>query len=192
MGVYKYVRNLWKKPKANMPELMKQRLISWRRQDSTVRLERPTRLDRARSLGYRAKPGFIIVRQRVSRGGHMRPKIKHGRRPKHNRQLLILDKNYQQIAEERASKKYPNCAVLNSYIVVEDGKHKWYEIILVDKANPSILTDPKINWICNKKGRSHRGLTSAGRKARGLRNKGKGAEKLRPSRHAVVKRKVNR
>ena len=31
-----------------------------------------------------------------------------------------LDKNYQLIAEERTSKKYPNCEVLNSYYVAKD------------------------------------------------------------------------
>jgi len=73
MGLYKHVRNLWKKPKANMPELWRERLIKWRKENSTVKLERPTRIDRARSLGYKAKQGFVVVRQRVLRGGHTRP-----------------------------------------------------------------------------------------------------------------------
>ena len=34
------------------------------------------RIDRARSLGYKPKQGVIIVRQRVIRGGRMRPDIK--------------------------------------------------------------------------------------------------------------------
>ncbi|MBW2992035.1 50S ribosomal protein L15e [Candidatus Woesearchaeota archaeon] len=189
MGVYKYIRDIWKQPKANLGDLWKQRLILWRREPATIRIEYPTRLDRARSLGYRAKPGFIIARQRVLRGTHTRPWITGGRRPKHKRQRLILDKSYQQIAEERAHQKYPNCEVLNSYYVAKDGKYSWYEIILVDKAHPQIMADPLINWICTEKGRAERGLTSAGKKSRGLRNKGKGAEKIRPSRHAAYLRK---
>jgi len=49
-----------------------------------------------------------------------------------------------------------------------------------------IKSDPKINWICNKKHwhRVFRGKTSAGRKMRGLRKKGIGTEKVRPSRRA--------
>jgi len=90
MSMYKYVRNLWKKPKEAMPELMRQRLILWRKQPSTIRIERPTRIDRARNLGYRAKEGFIIVRQRVGRGGHKRPTIRKGRRPRHSRQSMVL------------------------------------------------------------------------------------------------------
>jgi large subunit ribosomal protein L15e len=166
MSMYKQIRNLWKQPKKNMPELWRQRLIDWRKEDATVRIERPTRLDRARSLGYKAKPGFIIVRQRVIRGGHKRPMIKHGRRPKRFHQTKNLDLSYQTIAEGRANKKYVNCEVLNSYYVAEDGRHAWYEVILVDRAHPVIKSDKNINWICNKKGRVTRGLTSSAKKSR--------------------------
>ena len=191
MSLYKQVRNLWKKPKANMPELVRERLIKWRRENVTVRIKRPTRIDRARSLGYKAKQGYLVVRQRVIRGGHTRPMIKKGRRPKRYGTRLTLRKNYQQIAEERAQKKFVNLVVLNSYQVAKDGKHYWYEIILVDPDHPVIKADPKINWVCNKKHRSRvfHGKTSAGRKGRGLRgNKGHGAEKARPSRRANLRR----
>jgi large subunit ribosomal protein L15e len=89
----------------------------------------------------------------------------------------------QRIAEQRASKKFPNCEVLNSYWVAEDGKHKYFEVILVDVNAPEILKDKEINWITlkNQRGRAERGLTSAGKKGRGLRKKGKGTEKTRPS-----------
>ncbi len=194
MSMYKYVRNLWKQPKKNMPELWRERLLKWRREPSTVRLKKPTRIDRARSLGYKAKQGYIIVRQRVVRGGHRRQYDTHGRNPKKSRKRLVLDKNYKQIAEERANKKYPNCEVLNSYWVAEDGRFYWYEVILVDKAAPEILADKNINWISRQqnKGRVYRGLTSTARRSRGLRHKGKGAEKFRPSKAAVNRRKYSK
>jgi len=186
MAVYKYIRDLWKKPKTSLKEIHKERLIQWRREAVTERIRKPTRLDRARSLGYRAKQGFIMVRQRVSRGGRMRPTIKHGRRPKHNRQRKVLGMSYQTIAETRASKKFTNCEVLNSYWVAEDGKSVWYEIILVDKSHPVIKKDKNIKWITQKQHtrRVFRGLTSSAKKSRGLLNKGKGAEKVRPSQRA--------
>jgi len=190
MGLYKYVRDLWKKPRVNMPELMKERLIKWRKEPTVVRLERPTRIDKARSLGYKAKPGFIVARFHLTRGGHTRPDIKGGRRTKAQRQTLVLDKNYQQIAEERCNKKFPNCEVLNSYLVAKDGKTSWYEVILVDRDHPAIKNDSNISWISNQRGRVYRGLTSAGKKSRGLRYKGKGSEKARPSRNASYKRKA--
>ena len=179
MGMYKYIREAWKKPREL--DFWQQRLVKWREEPATLRVERPTRLDKARSLGYRAKPGFLIVRQRVNRGGRQRPQIRHPRRPKAMSRRKDLTMNYQSVAENRAARKYPNCEVLNSYYAGEDGLHYWYEIILVDRVNPSILADPKISWIMRHKGRSERGLTSAGRRSRGLLNKGKGAEKLRPS-----------
>mgnify|MGYP001474225515 CR=1 FL=1 len=192
MSLYKHVRELWKQPKKNLGEIWKQRLIQWRKEETTIRIPKPTRIDRARSLGYRAKQGILVVRQRVIRGGRQRPTIRHGRRSKHFGQRKDLDKSYQQIAEERASKKYVNCEVLNSYYVAEDGRHFWYEVILVDRAHPQILADKQLNWISRPQhtGRVFRGLTSSGRKSRGLRsNKGKGAEKLRPSRTANWKRR---
>ena len=181
MGLYQHIRDIWKNPKENLGSLWQQRLVQWRREETTVRIERPTRLDRARSLGYKAKPGFVIVRQRVNRGGRQNPQVRHPRRPKAMSRRKDLTLNYQGVAEQRANKKYPNCEVLNSYHVGEDGIHYWYEVILVDRMNPSVLSDHRISWIMEHKGRVNRGLTSAGRRARGLLNKGKGAEKLRPS-----------
>jgi len=168
MGLYKYVREMWKKPHDN--ELWQPRLIAWRRENSTVKLDRPTRIDRARSLGYKAKQGYVIVRQRVLRGGHTRPQIKGGRRPKRYGTRLNLDKSYQVIAEERAQKSFENLSVLNSYWVAQDGKYYWYEIILVDPNHPVIKADPRINWITAKKhsSRVFHGKTSAGKKSRGL------------------------
>ena len=195
MGFYKYVRDIWKKPNESMPEIMRERLISWRKEEtSTVRLETPTRLDKARSLGYKAKKGVIVVRQRVPKGGHYRPRP-GVRRSKRSGRRVVLSKSYQQIAEERANKKYPNCEVLNSYWVLEDGKHRWYEIILVDRDSPDIKNDKQLGWMHepHHRGRVYRGLTSSGRKSRGLiRTKGEGAEKVRPSRTAVFRRKMSR
>ena len=62
MGIYKYIKQLWKNPKKNNPELWKKRLIQWRREPVTIRIEKPTRLDKARELGYKAIKGFVIVR----------------------------------------------------------------------------------------------------------------------------------
>jgi large subunit ribosomal protein L15e len=148
------------------------------------RIERPTRIDRARSLGYRAKQGYIVVRTRVRRGGLRRPKFWGGRHPKRRgRNKITMAKSVQRIAEERVARHHPNLEVLNSYWVGQDGGHKYYEVILVDPQHPAIRKDPKIAWIAGPahRGRAFRGLTSAGTKGRGLMYKGKGAEKVRPS-----------
>ena len=133
MKFYQSIRKLWQQPKQNLGDLWQKRLVEWRKEASTVKLERPTRLDRARSLGYRSKEGIIVFRQKLSRGGKKKQVFgRRGRRPKRYGQKLVLNKSYQQVAEERVAKKHPNLEVLNSYYVAKDGKHSWYEVIMVD------------------------------------------------------------
>ena len=181
MGFYKYIQLLWKKPKQNLGELYKKRLEEWRKGPSVVRIDKPTRIDRARALGYKAKQGFIIVRGRVRRGGKKRESVSGGRRSKTSRTWKVNSKNYRWICEERAQRRFPNLEVLNSYWVGKDKEYYYYEVIMVDKHHPAIKSDKDINWITQPQHnrRVFRGLTSAGRKSRGLRNKGKGAEKVR-------------
>jgi len=186
---YKYIAEAWAKPeKSYVDELMRQRLIEWRRESTIVRIEKPTRLDKARKLGYRAKQGFVMVRVRVRRGGLRKQRPRSGRRPKRmGVKKFKPAKSLRLIAEERAARNFPNLEVLNSYWVGEDGRSKWFEIVMVDPCHPAIKADKDINWICQKQHhrRVFRGLTSAGKKVRGLRIKGRGAEKLRPSRKAA-------
>jgi large subunit ribosomal protein L15e len=186
---YKYIAEAWAKPeKSFVDELMRQRLIEWRRQAAITRIEKPTRLDRARKLGYKAKQGFAMARVRVRRGGLRKQRPKAGRRPKRmGVKKFKPAKSLRLIAEERVARKFPNMEVLNSYWVGEDGRSKWFEVIMVDPHYPTIKTDKNIDWICQKQHhrRVFRGLTSAGKKIRGLRNKGRGAEKVRPSRKAA-------
>ncbi len=90
-----------------------------------------------------------------------------------------LAKSTRLIAEERAARRFPNLEVLNSYWVWEDGRFKWFEVIMVDT---HLLPN---HPIARQTRRVFRGLTSAGKEVRGLRHKGIGAEKVRPSRKAV-------
>ena len=174
--MYKYIAEAWNVPsKTYVKELNIERRIQWRREENFLRIEKPTRLDRARALGYKAKQGYVLVRAKVRKGAFQKRHIKE--------EQLIVGKSLQRMAEERTQKRYKNLEVLNSYWVGADGQHEWYEVILVDPGHPVIQHDPKISWICNnkQKNRVYRGLTSAGAKGRGLRNKGHGAEKVRPS-----------
>ena len=193
LNMYKYVADAWKKPDVSfVKDLMRQRVIKWRREPTIVRVEKPTRVDRARKLGYKAKQGFVIARARVRRGGLRKLRPRSGRRPKRmGVKKFKPAKSLQLIAEERVARKFPNLEVLNSYWVWQDGMHKWYEVIMVDPAHPVIKADKDIGWIGGKPNtrRVFRGLTSAGKKMRGLRHKGRGAEKSRPSRKAVWRKK---
>ena len=191
MGLMKYLKKTFQTEMKERNDDYKERIVQYRSEPVTIRVENPTRLDRARALGYKAKQGIIVVRQRVKRGGHTKERHIKGRRSRNQGMRVDLDKSYQLIAEERANKKYVNCEVLNSYFVAKDGVNYWYEVIMVDKDSPSIKKDKDLSWISkpNQTGRVFRGLTSSAKRARGLRNKGKGAEKLRPSKSAVFKKK---
>ncbi|GIU68331.1 MAG: 50S ribosomal protein L15e [Candidatus Pacearchaeota archaeon] len=167
-GMYHYLREAWKKPDK---KTLRERMISWRKSESVVKLEKPLRIDRARALGYKAKKGFIVVRVRVRRGGHKRPRPNKGRRSKRLHTRKNLRMNYQWIAEQRAARKFRNLEVLNSYKIGKDGMYYFYEVILVDPERPEIKKDPVISWITKPENRKRvfRGLTSAAKKSRGLK-----------------------
>jgi len=167
-------------------------MIAWRQEPVVVRLMKPTRLDRARSLGYKAKKGYFVVRVRLLRGGRMREKFHGGRKSTKMRRKKVLGMNYQTVAERRANKPYKNAEVLNSYFLAQDGKHYWYEVILLDKKQVS--TYPGMRWVDApaNRGRVYRGLTHAGRVGRSLSGKGKGYEKMRPSKSANKWRRLKR
>ena len=179
MGLYKYVREAWKKPDA---KTLRERMVEWRKSEVFTKVEKPLRLDRARVLGYKDKKGFVVIRIRVRRGGHKRPRPNKGRRGKRMHTRKNLKMSYKWIAEQRVERKYENLVVLNSYEIGKDGMNYFYEVICVDPERPEIKNDKTINWVgkgANKK-RAMRGLTSAGKKSRGLRNKHP-TSKTRPS-----------
>lgn len=181
MGLYKYINKLHEERSKEYNNLVKARLILWRKETTPLKIDHPTDISSARRLGYKAKTGFVLVRVRIPRGQKQRPSIRHGRRSAHFRQRLVLQKNYQWVAEERAVKNYPNLEVLNSYKVGKDGLHYWFEVILVDPNHTVIKSDKNLSWISSNKqhGRVYRGLTSAGKKSRALRKSGKGSERTR-------------
>ncbi len=163
-SVYSYVRELWKKPAL----IYKSRVRIWSKEPVVNRVEVPTRIDRARALGYKAKEGYILARTRVQKGGRKRPSIRKGRKPSKMGRFFTTEQSLQAIAEKRAARKFPNLEVLNSYPVGDSGTHHYYEIILVDPNHPVIQSDKKISWISGQRKRVFRGLTSAARKSRGL------------------------
>ena len=164
-------------------------MVEWRKSEVFTKVDKPLRLDKARALGYKDKKGFVIIRVRVKRGGHKRPRPNKGRRGKRMHARKTLKMSYKWIAEQRADRKFTNLEVLNSYLIGKDGIHYFYEVIMVDPSKPEIKNDKTINWICdsvNKK-RALRGLTSAAKKSRGLRSKSP-MSKVRPSVRAGKRR----
>merc|ERR1712137_995177 len=194
MGAYKYMEELYKKKQSDVLRfLLRVRCWEYRQLPVVHRASRPSRPDKARRLGYKAKQGFVIYRVRVRRGGRKRPNPKgivYGN-PKHQGiNHLKWRRNLRSKAEERVGKRCGNLRVLNSYWINQDSTYKYYEVILVDPSHKAIRNDARINWICRPvmKHREQRGLTAAGRHGRGLWGKGHEGTKSRPSRRAVWKR----
>jgi large subunit ribosomal protein L15e len=167
----------------DLKAVWKERAKVWRKGKVIETEDKPLKSWKARGYGWKDKPGFVTVKVRIRKGIRKRPQTSGGRKPAKSYDFKPLAKNKQLIAEEKASKHFPNCEVLASYWLWEDGQFKWFEIILLDPHNPHVKSDKDINWICEKtqRGRAFRAMTPAGKKSRGLRKKGKGAEKLRPS-----------
>jgi len=124
---------------------LRNRAITWRRQNAMLKIDRPSRLLRARRLGYKAKEGIIVVRMRVGMGGMRKQRPRGGRRPKHLGVTRIkADINMQQVAENRTLEKYVNMKLLGSYFLYKDGHYIWYEIILADPSHPRIAKDKEL------------------------------------------------
>lgn len=137
-----YMASTWRRMwKTNSDEL-KSKAIGWRAEPTIHRIERPSRLDRARRLGYKAKQGIVVIRTRVGRGGMRKQRPVAGRRPKHIGVVRIKQGiSMRKVAERRVSEKYPNLEVLGSYFLYKDGMNIWYEIILADPSHPSVSKD---------------------------------------------------
>lgn len=74
LQAYKYVEELWKKKQSDVLRfLLRIRVWEYRQLPAVHRVTRPSRPDKARRLGYRAKQGFVVYRVRVRRGGRKRP-----------------------------------------------------------------------------------------------------------------------
>lgn len=175
--------------------LSRVRTWEYRHLPAVHRCQRPTRPDKARRLGYKAKQGYVIYRVRVRRGDRKKDVAKgivYGK-PKHQGvRKQKSTRNLRSLAEERVGRKVcGNLRVLSSYWVGADATYKYFEVILVDPMHNAVRRDPRINWICKPvhKHRELRGLTSAGKKGRGLRAKGSGAARLRPSRRACWRKR---
>ncbi|KAJ3508937.1 hypothetical protein NLJ89_g5485 [Agrocybe chaxingu] len=174
MGAYKYIGELYKKKQSDVLRfLLRVRCWEYRQLNVIHRASRPSRPDKARRLGYKAKQGYVVYRIRVRRGNRKKPVPKgatYGKPVRQGVNHLKYQRGLRSTAEERVGRRCGNLRVLNSYWVNQDGVYKYYEVILVDPNHKAIRRDPRINWIVNPvhKRREARGLTSIGKQNRGL------------------------
>jgi len=130
--------------KENSPEI-RDRVVQWRKQEALTRIEKPSRIQRARRLGYKAKQGIVVIRMRVGTGGMRKQRPRGGRRPKHLGVTRIkADVSMKEVAENRVLERHPNMKLLGSYFVYKDGMHYWFEVILADPSHPRIAKDKEL------------------------------------------------
>ena len=186
-GAFKYLQELWRKKQSDTVRfLMRVRTWEYRQLPVIHRATKPSRPDKARNLGYKAKQGYVIYRVRVRRGSRkkqLNKGINYGKPRNCGINQHKWRRNLRSKAEERVGRACGGLRLLNSYWIAQDSVYKYYECILVDPHHKVIREDARINWLCKPvhKHRELRGLTSAGRKGRGLRVRHHGAHKLRPS-----------
>ncbi|CAJ0764322.1 19225_t:CDS:2, partial [Entrophospora sp. SA101] len=137
---YKYLEELYKKKQSDVLRfLLRVRCWEYRQLNVVHRASRPSRPDKARRLGYKAKQGYVIYRIRVRRGGRKRPVPKgatFGKPVNQGINQLKYQRSLKATAEERVGRRCSNLRVLNSY------------------------------WV--NQHRESRGLTSIGKKNRGI------------------------
>ena len=136
---------VWLKMLKENPMELRQRAVIWRNENAITRVEKPSRIARARRLGYKAKQGIIVIRMRVGTGGMRKQRPRGGRRPKHLGVTKIkADVSMKQVAERRVLERYPNMKLLGSYFLYKDGMHYWFEVVLADPSHPRIAKDKEI------------------------------------------------
>jgi large subunit ribosomal protein L15e len=194
MGATSFINEIWRKKQSDiMSFLLQIRAWEYRHLPAVSRIIKPSRPEKAKKLGYKSKPGFVMYRVRIRRGDRKKPVSKgitSGKPKGHGVNQMKFNRNKQSVAEERAGKICKNLRVLNSYWVNQDSVFKYFEIILLDPNHKNIRRNFRLNWICSpsSKHRELRGITSSGRKGRGLRRKGHKANNLRPSIRSAWKR----
>uniref|UniRef100_A0AAY5F1E6 Ribosomal protein L15 n=1 Tax=Electrophorus electricus TaxID=8005 RepID=A0AAY5F1E6_ELEEL len=131
MGAYKYMQELWRKKQSDvMRFLLRVRCWQYRQLSALHRAPRPTRPDKARRLGYKAKQGYVIYRVRVRRGGRKRPVPKgatYGKPVHHGVNQIKFARSLQSVAEERAGRHCGGLRVLNSYWGDARSHVRWQE-----------------------------------------------------------------
>ncbi|KAJ6260179.1 hypothetical protein Dda_4402 [Drechslerella dactyloides] len=193
MGALKYIEELQKKKQSDVLQFLL-RVRCWHYRNLAVchRASRPSRPDKARRLGYKAKQGYVIYRIRVRRGGRKRPVPKgatYGKPTNQGVNQLKYQRSLRSTAEERVGRRCANLRVLNSYWINQDSTYKYFEVILVDPQHKAIRRDARINWIVKPvhKHRECRGLTATGKKSRGI-NKGHRYNNTKAGRRKTWKR----
>lgn len=134
MGAYKYISESYRKTVAERSPVYRARLVEWHKQPTLVRLDGPTNVPRARSLGFKATKDFVVVRVRISKGKRTRRRADLGRKPGKNRKEVNPGSKLSYYAIVKAERRFTNLVVVGAYLAGQTGTDKYFEIIM---RNPS-------------------------------------------------------
>ncbi len=115
MGAYKYLTELYTKKQSDVLQFVS-RVRCWEYRQLAIihRASRPSRPDKARRLGYKAKQGYLIYRIRVRKGNRKKPVPKgatYGKPVRQGVNHLKYQRGLKSTAEERVGKRCGNLRV---------------------------------------------------------------------------------
>jgi len=123
MGAYKYLQELWRKKQTDTIRfLLRVRCWEYRQLPVIHRASKPSRPDKARNLGYKAKQGYVIYRVRVRRGSRKKQVskgINFGKPRNCGINQHKWRRNLRSKAEERVGRACGGLRVLNSYWIAQ-------------------------------------------------------------------------
>merc|ERR1719375_1238954 len=97
--------------------LLRIRCWEYRQMPAVHRATQPSRPDKARRMGYKAKQGFVVYRARVKRGGRKRNVAKgivYGKPRNQGIRKQKAARNLRSIGEERVGRRCGSLRCLNS------------------------------------------------------------------------------
>merc|ERR1740139_706436 len=104
MGAYKYLQELWRKKQSDVIRfVLRVRCWEYRQLPVIHKVGKPSRLDKARALGFKQKQGYAIYRVRIRRGGRKRAVHKgtvYGKPVHQGIRKLKKSRSHRSVAEE--------------------------------------------------------------------------------------------
>ena len=122
-GAFKYLQEIWRKKQSDTVRfLLRVRCWEYRQLPVIHRASKPSRPDKARNLGYKAKQGYVIYRVRVRRGSRKKQVskgINFGKPRNCGINQHKWRRNLRSKAEERVGRACGGLRVLNSYWIAQ-------------------------------------------------------------------------
>lgn len=98
----------------------------------TYKLRTSFRPTRARALGYKNVPYYLLVISSIRKGGIEARIPSRGRTPSKIYSKFSRNISLQRILEGRTKRRFLNLTLVGSYPIYQNGKRRWYEFLFRD------------------------------------------------------------